>query len=88
MRQLLQLDVERTPEFLSPDAYFQHYRLEHDENDENDEHWAEREFIERVFVPLCGLDGLRYLKPQVPFRDSQRVERISTSCWREKGAMH
>ncbi len=75
LRQLLQLDVERTPEFLSPDAYFQHYRLEHDENDENDEHWAEREFIERVFVPLCGLDGLRYLKPQVPFRDSQRVER-------------
>ena len=72
------LDVERTPEFSSPDAYFQHYRLEHDENDENDEndeHWAERQFIERVFIPLCGLDGLRYLKPQVPFEDSRRIRR-------------
>jgi hypothetical protein len=74
LKRLKTLDVERTPEFSSPDAYFQHYRLEHDESDEQDEHWAERQFIEQVFVPLCGLDGLRYLKPQVPFAGSRRID--------------
>ena len=74
LERLKTLDVERTPEFSSPDAYFQHYRLEHDESDKQDEHWAERQFVERVFVPLCGLDGLRYLKPQVPFAGSRRID--------------
>jgi ATP-dependent DNA helicase RecQ len=75
LERLKTLDVERTSEFSSPDAYFQHYQLYPGETDDQDEHWAERQFIERVFVPLCGLDGLRYLKPQVPFRDSRRIER-------------
>ncbi|MDQ5903486.1 MAG: ATP-dependent helicase RecQ, partial [Pseudomonadota bacterium] len=75
LERLKTLDVERTPEFSSPDAYFQHYQLYPGETDNQDEHWAERQFIERVFVPLCGLDGLRYLKPQVAFRDSRRIER-------------
>ena len=47
--------------------------IQHDSN--GDEHWAERQFIDRVFVPLCGLYGLRYLKPQVPFEDSQGIRR-------------
>ncbi len=75
LERLKTLDVERTPEFSSPDAYFQHYQLYPGETDDQDEHWAERQFIERVFVPLCGLDGLRYLKPQVPFEDSRRIRR-------------
>ncbi len=75
LERLKTLDVERTPEFSSPDAYFQHYQLYPGETDDQDEHWAERQFIERVFVPLCGLDSLRYLKPQVAFRDSRRIER-------------
>lgn len=75
LERLKTLDVERTPEFSSPEAYFQHYQLYPGETDDQDEHWAERQFIERVFVPLCGLDGLRYLKPQVAFRDSRRIER-------------
>lgn len=74
LERLAKLDVEQTPEFASPDAFFQHHQL-YKHNSNGDEHWAEREFIERVFVSLCGLDGLRYLKPQEPFRDSQRVER-------------
>ena len=75
LERLKTLDVERTPEFSSPDAYFQHYQLYPGETDDQDEHWAERQFIERVFVPLCGLDGLRYLKPQVPFEDSRKIRR-------------
>ena len=75
LARLANLAVDRTPVFPSPEAYFQHYQLYPSETDEKDEHWAEREFIQRVFVPLCGLDGLRYLKPQVPFRDSRPVER-------------
>ena len=74
-KQLANLAVDRTPSFASPDAYFAHYQLNPDETDNQDEHWAEREFIQRVFVPVCGLDGLRYLKPQVPFTDSRRKER-------------
>ena len=74
LERLKTLDVERTPEFSSPDAYFQHYQLYPGETDDQDEHWAERQFIERVFVPLCGLDGLRYLKPQVPFAGSRRID--------------
>ncbi len=75
LTQLANLAADRTPIFPSAEAYFQHYQLYPGENDNQDEHWAERQFIERVFIPLCGLDGLRYLKPQVPFRDSRRIER-------------
>ena len=75
LERLAQLDVERIPRFSAPDAYFQYYHLESADDPDNDEHWAEREFIRRVFVPLCGLDGLSYLKPQVPFQDSQGIER-------------
>ena len=75
LARLVNLEVDRTPIFPSAEAYFQHYQLYPSETDDQDEHWAERQFIEQVFVPLCGLDGLRYLKPQVPFHDSRRVER-------------
>lgn len=73
--QLVNLAVDRTPVFPSAEAYFQHYQLNPDDPATQDEHWAEREFVQRVFIPLCGLEGLRYLKPQVPFRDSRRIER-------------
>ncbi len=76
LERLAKLDVEQTPDFASPDAYFQHYQLwPTNESEANDEHWAERQFVQRIFVPLCGLKGLRYLKPQVSFTDSRRVER-------------
>jgi len=54
------------------DEYFREYGLGHVENQESsDEHFAERQFVERVFVPVFGLHGLEQLRPQVAFKDSE-----------------
>ena len=53
---------------LSVHDYFaQHQLLPKSETE--DEHFAERLFVEKVFVPLFGPQALRYLQPQVAFCD-------------------
>lgn len=40
-----------------------------------DEHFAERLFVEKVFVPTLGLAALTHLQPQVPFgKKGQRID--------------
>ena len=42
-----------------------------------DEHYAERLFLEKAFIPVFGISGLVLLKPQHPFKDvSGRSRRI------------
>jgi len=41
----------------------------------SEEHYAERLFLERVFVPLFGVQGLGLLTPQAPFLDEEGKER-------------
>ena len=38
---------------------------------ESDEHFAERLFVEEVYVPIFGVVGLSYLTPQAPFVDGE-----------------
>ena len=42
---------------------------------ERDEHYAERVFVEEAFLPVFGLEGLSYLRPQVDFLDSSKRRR-------------
>lgn len=49
------------------DYFVQHQLLPKSETE--DEHFAERLFVERVFVPLFGPNALMYLQPQVSFCD-------------------
>lgn len=41
----------------------------------DDEHIAEREFLERVIIPVLGWEGLKRLTPQEPFQDEQGKQR-------------
>ena len=42
---------------------------------DDDEHFAEREFLRKAFVPVYGLGGLSYLEPQFAFQDSDGKQR-------------
>jgi len=55
------------------DFFVQHKLLPKSETE--DEHFAERLFVEKVFVPLFGLRALTYLQPQVTFSDSTGKQR-------------
>jgi ATP-dependent DNA helicase RecQ len=55
------------PSFPSLYAYFRHYKLLPPDEPGPDVHWAERLFVEEIFVPIFGLEGLSRLEPQVPF---------------------
>lgn len=59
-------------EYRYVEEYFREYGLDRIENRESsDEHFAERQFVEQVFVPIFGLHGLEQLHPQVAFKDSE-----------------
>ncbi len=60
-------DSIHTPLYSSVDAYCDHHRLMPPENG-SDEHYAERMFLNEVFLPVFGLVGLKRLHPQVEFR--------------------
>jgi ATP-dependent DNA helicase RecQ len=55
------------------DYFARHQLLPKSETE--DEHFAERLFVEKVFVPLFGLRALAYLQPQVTFSDSAGKQR-------------
>lgn len=55
------------------DYFAQHQLLPKSETE--DEHFAERLFVEKVFVPLFGLKALMYLQPQVAFCDPAGKQR-------------
>lgn len=40
-----------------------------------DEHFAERLFAQRAFIPICETKGLRLLESQVSFMDSESKQR-------------
>lgn len=61
--------------FPSIERYFEYYRLREKRASGLDEHYAERMFVERVFVPVFGLAALRFLKPQQGFTDSTGKQR-------------
>lgn len=62
-------------QFSSIDAFFQHHKLFKLQEDGTDEHFAERRFVEEVFVPVVGLNALTFLCPQEKFSHSNGVER-------------
>ena len=55
------------------DYFARHQLLPKSETE--DEHFAERLFVEKVFVPLFGLQALTYLQPQVTFSDAAGKQR-------------
>lgn len=61
--------------FSTIEDYFKHHDLRRRQPDGTDEHYAERLFVEKSFVPVFGLHGLRYLTPQFPFVDSEGKRR-------------
>lgn len=62
--------------FTSADAFFRAYQLERPLiAGLPDEHFAERQFVEQVFVPVLGLAGLEHLHPQEHFTDLKGVDR-------------
>lgn len=64
-----------TVNFATAEEYFKHYGLRQKRPDGTDEHYAERLFVERSFIPVFGTHGLRFLTPQVPFVDSAGKQR-------------
>ncbi|MFN8492845.1 MAG: DEAD/DEAH box helicase [Caldilineaceae bacterium] len=60
-------------DYPSVEAYFSRHNLLDQAN--GDEHYAERLFVEKVFVPILGLSSLSYLHPQVPFTGSDGKQR-------------
>lgn len=60
-----------TTAFSSVEDYYVHHGLRKKRYDGVDEHFAERLFVERVFVPTFGVRGLQYLQPQVALVDSR-----------------
>lgn len=61
--------------FSSPEAFFRSHRLYNLQQDGSDEHYAERRFVQEVFVPVLGLDALSSLRPQEKFCVRDGVER-------------
>lgn len=61
--------------FPSVQEYFEYHKLLKPKYKPEDEHFAEREFVERVFLPVFDLEGLSYLIPQVKFKDSESKTR-------------
>lgn len=59
--------------YSSLDDFYRHHNLRVKTKDEQgverDEHYAERLFLEEAFVPVFGVAGLSYLKPQAAFID-------------------
>jgi len=62
-------------DYGSLDAYYAVYPLLLPQGDGQDEHFAEREFLEHVFMPVLGSAGLSHLAPQVAFRDADGRQR-------------
>ena len=60
--------VTDSPAYTSLGDYYAQYPALLDRSN-NDEHYAERLFLENVFVPVLGLAGLQFLMPQVEIRD-------------------
>lgn len=60
--------------FTSIKDYFEYYNLL-PQSDGKDEHYAERRFIEDVFVPILGLQGLSRLQPQESFTGTDGKKR-------------
>jgi ATP-dependent DNA helicase RecQ len=62
--------------YSSVEEYFRaHNLLPPRDPKERDEHFAERIFVEEAFLPVFGLEGLSYLRPQVEFVDSNKRTR-------------
>lgn len=60
---------ELVQEYASLNAYYAAHPFLLPNGTANDEHFAEREFLEQVFVPVLGSAGLSRLEPQVELRD-------------------
>ena len=67
------LPVQPQPSSLR--EYFTQHNLLPKGDRQRDEHFAERLFVERVFVPLFGLRALAHLQPQVTFCDTSGTNR-------------
>ena len=61
--------------FSSPEAFFRSHKLYNLTQDGTDEHYAERRFVQEVFVPVLGLDALSSLRPQEKFHVHDGTER-------------
>lgn len=72
---LRRIQVGTRLRYASTEDYYREHNLARPEGETEDEHYAERFFVEEVFWPLFGLEGLSYLRPQVPFRDSDDRQR-------------
>jgi ATP-dependent DNA helicase RecQ len=61
----------------SLEDFIQQNRLGRPKDSSSDEHYAERLFLEKAYVPIFGIAGLFLLEPQYPFNDiSGRRRRI------------
>lgn len=63
--------------YKSLNDFIQRYNLGKPKDDSLDEHYAERLFLEKAFLPIFGIAGLSLLKAQSVFRDAlERQRRI------------